>query len=61
VSSLQNTNATLPISATNVNCEDDNAVIKTVEVSLREVDDHITFHNDQVGDIGELEAIVIEM
>jgi hypothetical protein len=61
VNSLQNSNVTPPISAINVNYEDGNDVVKTVEVSLRELDDHITFLNDHVSDLGELETTVIEM
>jgi hypothetical protein len=59
VPSLQNDNVILSISATNVNYENDNDVVKTVEAHLRELNDHITFLNEHIGDVGELENAVL--
>jgi hypothetical protein len=39
---------TLPISAANVNCEDDNAVVKTVETYLRQLDGYINVNANKM-------------
>jgi hypothetical protein len=61
VSLLQSSNVALPISATNVNYEDENNVVKIVEVRLRELDYHIICLTDEVNDIDELETTVFDM
>jgi hypothetical protein len=61
ISTLESIIPTLSISATNINYEDDNAVVKNVETGLRELHDHITFFNDHVDEVGTLETAVIEI
>jgi hypothetical protein len=49
----------LPMSATDVNYENDNAVVKTVQTRSRELDDYITFLIDHRGDVYILQTTVI--
>jgi hypothetical protein len=58
VIAIQNNIFALTLSGTQVNYTNNNSVIKTIQPPLCELDDHISFLNDHVGDVGVLENTV---
>jgi hypothetical protein len=59
ISALENIIPTLPLTGTQVIYTNDDSVVKTVQVSLHELDEQIGFFNDHVGDVGQLETAVM--